>query len=65
MIEHDPIIILRCCRDWPAHWSYAYGTKGRCGICRQTPMIIDEPYPESEYAKNKGLGSSTDRAPDF
>lgn len=51
--QTDSIIILRCCRDWPCHVYMAYGTKGRCGICHQVPDIINEPYPQEQYAKNK------------
>lgn len=38
------IVTLRCCRDWPCHESYAYGHRGRCGICRQIPEVVDEEY---------------------
>ena len=52
--EHwNEIIILRCCRDWPIHRHSAYLQMGRCGLCRQTPVVIEELYPESEYARNK------------
>lgn len=62
----NEIIIARCCRDWPIHRYYAYNTRGRCGICRSVPEIVNELYPESEYARNKvGSDSSMDRATDF
>ena len=53
----DPydIIIMRCCRDWPIHRGYAYGPVGSCGICRTVPVVTNELYPESEYARNKSL----------
>jgi hypothetical protein len=44
-MDSKRLIILRCCRDWPCHADYAYGTRGVCGICKQVPKVIDEPYP--------------------
>jgi len=49
----NDVITLRCCRDWPIHRHSAYGRMGRCGICRNIPVVIEELYPESEYARNK------------
>jgi hypothetical protein len=43
-MDTDSIIILRCCRDWPVHAYCAYATSGRCGICREIPEVINEPY---------------------
>lgn len=51
----NPIVILRCCRDWPCHLQMAYGTNGRCGLCRQVPDIINQPYVEPDF---KGPRSS-------
>jgi len=40
----ERLIILRCCQDWPCHWSEAFLNTGRCGKCGQVPEIVDEPY---------------------
>ena len=65
--EHwNEIIIVRCCTNWPIHRHSAYGPMGRCGICRQTPIVVEELYPESLYARNQiSPDSSMDRATDF
>lgn len=47
------VIILRCCRDWPCHFHWAYGTNGRCGICRQIPEVINKPYIKENYEENR------------
>lgn len=40
--QWGPEVILRCCRDWPAHLFTVtlYGGTGRCGDCGQTPTLI-------------------------
>jgi hypothetical protein len=37
-----PEVILRCCRDWPAHLFTVtlYGGTGRCGLCHQSPTLV-------------------------
>lgn len=42
---NDRLIILRCCRDWPCHEGMAYAYKGRCGLCKEIPTVVNEEYP--------------------
>jgi hypothetical protein len=52
------IIILRCCRDWPVHAYMAY-SGGRCGLCGQSPIVVNEPYKveqiNSKVSSNRWL----------
>ena len=53
--RYGKVIILRCCRDWPCHEAYAYGRGGRCGLCRNFPVVVEEEYaiPTSAYEEDQ------------
>jgi hypothetical protein len=58
-IKVDSILILRCCRDWPCHFGEAVHMGGRCGICRRSPGVIWENYPQEMYARNRVIEPDT------
>ena len=37
--EHGPVVVVRCCRDWPV-WSLV--PLGKCGICGEVPEPTDK-----------------------
>ena len=41
-------IILRCCRDWPSHDMLYQKGPGRCGICKNIPVVIEASWDEME-----------------
>ena len=38
IFEYGPEIVIKCCREWKTH--FGNGKWGRCGICREVPVLI-------------------------
>lgn len=45
---HGPVVIVRCCRDWPV---YTLVPMRRCGLCHEMPEPTDKTVEQYQHER--------------